>query len=79
MFATCLIGKINEPRNVNVLTMRILQNFVKLIPIREEFTHWQTEVDNYKTALQVYRDTNNVKINLSWEPGSNYRTGLSLV
>lgn len=58
---------------------RISQNFGEFVRMVEQFTHWLTEIDNYWTALQVYRDANNVNIDLPWEPDSNWLAGLSLL
>lgn len=55
--------RINERCNLKMPTMRIPQNSNKFAHMVEQFTRWQREVDIYKTALENYRDANNVKIN----------------
>lgn len=44
----------------------------------QHFTLWQIEVDIFRTVVENYRDANNMKIYLPWEPGSNWQAVLSL-
>lgn len=72
MFAKRLIDKINERCDANMATMRIIKNSDKFVHMVEQFTHWQTNVNSYRTAFEDYQDVNNEKIDLPWKPDSNW-------
>lgn len=62
---------INEYRDLHMPKMRILQNFDGFVRMVEQFTYYQTKVNNYRTALQVYCQAKNIEIDLTWESNSN--------
>lgn len=79
MFATCHIVTINKSCDENVTTIGISKNSDEFALTVEQFTGWQTEVNNYTTTLKLDCEAKNSKFNLPSEPGSNLRTGLSLI
>lgn len=78
MFATPLVVTINENHNIYMLIIKILKNSDQFVRMLKQFTHWQTEVDNDRTAFQVCCDTINIKIDLPKDAGSNLWAGISL-
>lgn len=61
-FATLPMVKINQRRNVDMPTMRILQNSDVFLYIVQLFTRGETKVDSFKIAVADYCNANHVKI-----------------
>lgn len=59
VFSICYMVIFNHYRNVNVPMMRILKNSDESFCMVQQFPLWNTNGDNYRTALQVYHESNN--------------------
>lgn len=77
VFATHRIVRIADYHDDNMPTIKITHNSDGFPGMVEKFTYWQIEDDSYKTALDSYDNTKNVKIDLPWIPGRNWQDKLS--